>query len=154
VLDDLLPQRLDDRYRGRKLALWLFGLVVAMKSAQSLAILFSGHDTGRDADGIPIDTYAPAAARTVVALLAQGSVWRLFFCILCVLVLVRYRSAIPLMFLLLALSSLASQLVFRFIPLDRVGAPLGPLVNLILFVVMLLGLGLSLWRRAGSAVEG
>jgi hypothetical protein len=153
MLDDLLPQSLDNRYRGQNVALWLFGLVVAMKSAQSVAILFSGHDTGRDADGIPIDSYAPAAGRTVVALLAQGSVWRLFFCILCVLVLVRYRSGVPLMFMLLASNYLASQLVFKLVPLVRVGAPPGPLVNLILFVVMLVGLGLSLWRRAGAATE-
>jgi len=38
-------------------------------------------------------------------------------------------------------------LVFVFVPLPRVGAPLGPLINLVLFVVMLVGLGLSLWRR-------
>jgi len=60
---------------------------------------------------------------------------------------VRYRRAVPLMFALLALNYVAAQLVFVFVPLPRVGAPLGPLINLVLFVVMLVGLGLSLWRR-------
>ena len=154
MLDELLPRRLDNEYRGNKLALWLFGLVVAMKSAQSLAIIFNGHSTARGADGIPLDSYPPAVAQTVVAVFAQGSLWRLFFCLLCVLVLVRYRRAVPLMFALLALNYLAAQLVLKFVPLPRVGMPVGPLVNLILFVVMLVGLGLSLRRRGGSVAHG
>ncbi len=154
MLDELLPKRLDNQYLGNKLALWLFGLVVAMKSAQSLAIVLNGYSTGRDADGIPLDSYTPAVAQTVVAVLAQGSLWRLFFCFLCVLVLLRYRSAVPLMLALLALNYLAAQLVLKFVPLLRVGAPVGPLVNLILFVIMLVGLGLSLWRRGGSVAQG
>lgn len=151
MFDELLPRRLDNEYRGSKIALWLFGLVVAMKSTQSLAIIFNGYATARDADGIPLDSYTPAIAQTVVAVFAQGSLWRLFFCFLCVLVLFRYRNAVPLMFALLALNYLAAQLVLRFVPLLRVGAPVGPLVNLILFAVMLVGLGLSL-RRRGDAV--
>jgi hypothetical protein len=150
MLGELLPRRLDDEYRGHKLALWLFGLVIAMKSAQSSAIILNGYATARDADGIPLDSFTPAVAQTVVAVLAQGSLWRLFFCLLCVLVLLRYRSAVPLMFGLLALNYLVAQLVLIFVPLPRVGAPVGPLVNLVLFVVMLAGLGLSLWRRGGS----
>jgi hypothetical protein len=57
------------------------------------------------------------------------------------------------MFALFALNYLAAQLVLKFVPLLRVGAPAGPLVNLILFVVMLGGLGLSLWRRGGSVAQ-
>ena len=154
MLGDLLPMRLDNQYRGNRLALWLFGLVVAMKSAQSLAIILNGYSTAKDADGIPLDSYTPRVAQTVVAVFAQGSLWRLFFCLLCVLVLVRYRSAVPLMFALLALNYLAAQLVLKFVPLLRVGAPVGPLVNLILFVIMLVGLGLSLWRRGEPVAQG
>ena len=153
MLGDLLPRSLDNEYRGHKLALWLFGLVVAMKSTQSLAIIFNGYPTARDADGIPLDSFTPVVAQTVVAVFAQGSLWRLFFCLLCVLVLLRYRSAVPLMFGLLALNYLAAQLVSIFVPLPRVGAPVGPLVNLMLFVVMLVGLGFSLWRRGGSVAN-
>ena len=153
MLGELLPRRMDNEYRGHKLALWLFGLVIAMKSAQSLAIIFNGYPTARDADGIPLDSFTPAVAQTVVAVFAQGSLWRLFFCLLCMLVLLRYRTAVPLMFGLLALNYLAAQLVLIFVPLPRVGAPVGPLVNLMLFVVMLVGLGFSLWRRGASVVK-
>jgi hypothetical protein len=153
TLAELLPRRLDNEYRGSRFALWLFGLVVAMKSTQSLAIIFNGYSTAMGADGIPLDSFTPVVAQTVVAVFAQGSLWRLFFCLLCGLVLLRYRNAVPLMFGLLALNYLASQLVLGFVPLPRVGAPIGPLVNLLLFVVMLVGLGLSLWRRDGCVAQ-
>jgi hypothetical protein len=154
MLDDLLPRRLDNEYRGKTLALWLFGLVVAMKSAQSLAIILNGYSTATDADGIPLDSYAPEVAQAMVAVLAQGSLWRLFFCLMCVLVLLRFRSAVPLMCALLALNYLAAQLALQFVPLLRVGTPVGPLVNFVLFVIMLAGLGLSLWRRGVPVAQG
>jgi hypothetical protein len=153
ILDDLLPTRLDNQYRGSRVALWLFGLVVALKSVQSLAIIFNGYSTVRDADGIPLESYTPAAAQTVVAVFAQASLWRLFFCFVCLIVLLRFRSAVPLMFALLALNYLAAQLVLKFVPLPRGGAPAGPVVNFVLFVLMLVGLGLSLWRRGSSPTQ-
>ena len=154
MLHDLFPRRLDNGYRGSRLALWLFGLVVALKGTQSLAILFNGYSTARGADGIPLESFAPEVAQTVVAVFAQGSLWRLFFCLVCGLVLLRYRNAVPLMFALLALNYLAAQLVFRLVPLPRVGEPVGPLVNFLLFVAMLVGLGLSLWPRRDAVAPG
>lgn len=154
MLDDLLPRRLDHGYRGARVALWVFGLVVALKATQSLAILFNGYSTVRGADGIPLESFAPEVAQTVVAVFAQGSLWRLFCCLVCGLVLLRYRNAVPLMFALLALNYLAAQLVFRFVPLPRVGEPVGPRVNFLLFVAMLVGLGLSLWPRRDAAATG
>jgi hypothetical protein len=148
MLDKFLPQRLDNTYQGYKVALWLFGIVVGVKITQSVAVIFSGYATARDADGIPLDTYTPAAAQTAVALFAQGSLWRLIFCLLCVVVLMRYRRAIPLMFALLILNYLAGQLIFQFVPLVRTGTPPGPIVNLIMFALMIIGLILSLRSRA------
>ena len=147
MFDKLLPQPIDNTYRGYKVALWLFGLVVGVRITQSILVIFNGYSTARDADGIPLDTYTPAAAQTVVALFAQGSLWRLTFCLLCVLVLVRYRSAIPMMFTLLLLNYLAGQLIFQFVPVIRTGTPPGPIVNLIMFALMIIGLALSLRSR-------
>src|SRR5689334_15200717 len=104
MLEKLLPRRIDNAYQGYKAGLWLFGLVVGVKLLQSVMIIFNGYSTVRDADGIPLDTYPPPAAQTIMSLFAIGSLWRLTFCSLCVIVLVRYRSAVALMFALLSLN--------------------------------------------------
>ena len=147
MLNQLLPARLDNTYRGRKLALWLFGVVVLIKSIQSVAIMVNGYSIARSADGIPLETYPPAAAQTILALFAIFSLNRLLISLICVLVLVRYRSAIPSMFVVLALGYLGGEIILRFIPIVRVGTPPGPIVNLIMFALMIVGLALSVWKR-------
>jgi hypothetical protein len=155
MFETLFPQTLDNTYRGYKAALWLFGLVVGVSITQSLAVIFNGYNTARDADGIPVGMYTTGAAQQMVAFFAQGSLWRLTLCLLGVLMLARYRSAIPLMFAMLLLNYVASQLAFHFVPLTRAGTPPGPYVNFALFILTIVGLVLSLRsRRASHVAEG
>jgi len=151
MFDKLLPRPIDNTYRGYKVALWLFGLVVGVRILQSLAVIFNGYSTAINADGLPLDTYPPAAAQTAVALFAQASLWRLTVCAVCAVVLARYRSAVPLMFVVLGSNFLAAQLLYWFVPLVRTGAPPGPYVNLSLFVLTVIGLALSLRGRSAGA---
>jgi hypothetical protein len=148
MLDALLPRAIDNTYRGHRVALWLFGLVVAVRMLQSLVVIFNGYSTAINADGLPLDTYPPAAAQTAVALFAQISLWRLTVCAVCVLVLARYRSAVPLMFVVLISNFLAAQLLLGFVPLVRTGTPPGPYVNLTIFALTVVGLALSLRGRS------
>jgi hypothetical protein len=148
MLDKLLPHRIDNMYRGYKVALWLFGLVVGVRIIQSVLAIFNGYSTARNADGIPLDTYPPAAAQAVVALFAQGALSRLLISLLCALVLVRYRSAISFMFALLLLNLLAGKLIFQFVPLVTTGTAPASIVSLVMFALMIIGLVLSLRSRA------
>jgi hypothetical protein len=148
MFDALLPRAIDNTFRGPRVALWLFGLVVAVRIVQSLAVIFNGYSTAINADGLALDTYPPAAAQTAVALFAQASLWRLTVCAVGVFVLARCRSAVPLMFVLLILNFLAAQLLFWFVPMVRTGTPPGPYVNLTLFALTVIGLVLSLRGRS------
>ena len=153
MLNQLLPPCLDNTYRGRKLALWLFGIVVLIRSIQSVMIIVNGYSIARSADGIPLETYPAAAAQTILALFAISSLNRLLISLVCVVVLVRYRSAIPSMFVILALGYLVGEIILRFIPIVRVGTPPGPIVNLIMFALMIAGLVVSLWKRNGTVAR-
>jgi len=154
MLDVLLPQRLDNEYRGStRLALRLFGLVVAMKSAQSLAIIFNGYPTarrGRDSTRLIHARRRSNGGGGLRARIALAAV---------LLSLVRARpSSIPKRGPLdvraprVELRRSAVGVRFRSTP-PRRGADRA-LVNLLLFVVMLVGLGLSVWRRGGSVAQG
>lgn len=147
MLDRLFPRSLDNDYRGWRTALWLFGLVITVRALQSTVIIFNSQETITGADGIPIDTFAPVAAQTVTALFGLLSLWRLVFSLLGAIVLVRYRTAVPLMFLLMAVHFVATQAFVRFVPLPRVGSPPGTMVNLVQFGLIVIGLVLSLIPR-------
>src|SRR5688572_5634193 len=88
----------------------------------------------------------PAAAQTVVPICALSELERLIVAFLCVLVLVRYRSVLTFMFGLLAIDYLARQLILFVHPVIRVSTPMGPIVNFALFVLVIVGLALSLTR--------
>lgn len=144
MFSQLFPQRIDNTYRGHKLALWLFGLLMLMKTAMSVNSIFLGHKVATSADGIPLDTFPPAAAGTIISMFAIWGLAHLMICLLCVLVLFRYRAMVPLMFAFLLLEHLGRKLVLHYLTIARSGAPPGNYVNLILLAVMIAGLTLSL----------
>ncbi len=154
----LLPRHIDNTYHGHKVALWLFAVLVLMKSYISLTSIFDGRDAAISADGIPLDTFTPAGAQAVVSAFAAWGLAQLFICLLCLLVLARYRAMIPFMFALLLLEHLCRRLLFWVMPIVRTETPPGLYVNLILTALMVFGIALSLWRRdsrrARTAKEG
>jgi hypothetical protein len=151
ILRRLFPARIDNAYPGSRIALWILGLMIAVRTMQSVMILVQGSSIAQSADGIPLDTYPAGAAQTIVALFALSAVNRLVISLICVVVLVRYRRAVPLMFLLLLVTYGAGQLVGRVFPIVRVGQPPAVIVNLTLLGLTILGLVLSLWKRRSFA---
>jgi hypothetical protein len=147
MLDRLLPHRFDNTYDGHKLALWLFGLVMFMKVAMSLNSIFNSYVVATSADGIPLDTFPAAAAQTIVSIFALLGLATFMICLLGILALVRYRSMIPLLFVVLLLQFLGGRLILRFLPVVRTGTPPGFYVNLALLALIIVGLALSLWGR-------
>jgi hypothetical protein len=145
---------IDNRYSGSKIALWLFGLIVFVHILQSVMVIVNGHSIAQSADGIPLENYPAAAAQTILAIFMVSSLRRLIISLICALVLFRYRSAVPLMFVVLGLSYVDGQVIFQFVPIVRVGTPPGVIMNLIMFGLMIVGLALSLWRRGDSHVVG
>ena len=153
ILNQLLPPRFDNTYRGYKVAVWLFGLLVVIKIAMSLNSIFNGYSVASSADGIPLDTFTPAAAQMVVYLVATWGLAHLILSLLCILVLIRYRSMISLMFALLLLELLSRKLVHHFVPTVRTGTPPGYFVNIFLIVVMFVGIALSLLNRSNRQLQ-
>jgi len=153
LFNHLLPQRVDNSYRGTKLALWLFALLVFMKVGMSLNSIFNGHVVASTADGIPLDTFTPAGAQAEVSLFALWGLAHLMICLLCIMVLVRYRAMVPFMFALLLLEHLSRKLILQVMPIVRTGTPTSFYVNLVLLTVMIVGLALSLRSQASFQAQ-
>ena len=151
MLNLLLPSSLDNTFRGHKLALWLFALLLLMKTVMSVNSIVIGHSVAAGADGIPIDTFTPPGAQTVISLFAIWGLAHLTLCLLGLVVLLRYRTLIPFLFALFLLEQLTRKLVLHFLPIPTQGATTGHVVNVILPVLMVLGLALSLWRQDNHA---
>lgn len=153
MLNQFLPRQVDNTYRGHKLALWLFAVLALIRSVIGFNCIFIGRDVASSADGIPLDTFPPAAAQTVVFLFAMFGLSNLVIVSLCIVVLVRYRALIPFMFALLLLQHLARQLIHQAIPIPRTGTPPANVINFVLLTLVVVGLALSLWRRNKTQPE-
>jgi len=154
MLDSFLPARIDNSYRGHRIALWLFGAVVLVKLAIALASIFNGYEAASSADGIPLASYPPGAARAVVTLFALLGLLHLVIGFVCLLVLIRYRALIPFTFAILIAEYIGRRLILFVLPIEETGAgSRGLVINLVILAAMVVGLVLSLRARAGSAAR-
>lgn len=151
MLDRLLPRVIDNSYRGPKSALWLLGFLAFIKLAMGLNSVFNGAEVLSSADGVPLATYPPDSAQTIVAIFALWALGQILLGLVTVLALVRYRRMAPLVFALFLAEHLGRKLILQFLPIVRSDAAPASAINAALLVLMVIGLLLSLWQREISA---
>lgn len=145
ILEQLLPRQADNRFAGHRAALWLLGLFIALKIVMGVNSIFNTQSVAVGADGIPLDSYGPAAARQVLTLFALTALGQLTLALVGLTVLVRYRSLVPFMFVVLLAEQIARRLIVQSYAVVRTdGGSTGLYINLGLMALLALGLLLSL----------
>lgn len=146
----LFPKQIDNNYRGYTLAIWLLVLLLLFKTSISVnAVGWNPYMTSGEvlqkADRIPLDTFGANAANAAVLLFAVWGVTHLVLNVLGFIALVRYRTMIPLLYLLMAIDHIGRRALVDVYPIIRVddGTANVP-VNLILIALLLIGFGMSL----------
>ena len=117
MLDRLFPRHVDNRFDGHRSALWLLGLLVALKLVVSFNSIFNTALVAQGADGIPLDSFGPAAARQVLVLFALLALGQLMLALIAVAALIRWRALVPFLYLV----SLGEQIGRRLIVLTQPG---------------------------------
>lgn len=155
MLSRLLPAHLDNDFRGHQAAIWIFALVTAMKLALGLVHVFSADGGAQTMSHIPLDSYSAGAAQNVVGLFARLGLEQLLLGAIFVVVLLRYRALIPLMFLLALAAQAGAFALAAWKPLSlTVSSGAAPL-HLVLSALYLAGLALSLLgRKSAGAAPG
>lgn len=156
MIERLFPRQVDNRCTSGRIALWLLGLIVAMKALMGGNSILNSAEVARGADGIPLDSFGPEAAREVVLLFQIVGLGQLVLAVIGALAIVRYRAMVPLLFLLFLVEHIGRRLIVfaNAVEPSRTFAP-GFYVNMGLLALLLIGLALSLWPRphadSGSA---
>jgi hypothetical protein len=150
MLNRIFPLQFDNNYRGHKLALWIFVLLVLIKLGISLSAIFDGYNMARSADGIPIDTFTSEAADAVVSVTALLGLSHFLLAAICALALIRYRAMIPFMYVLFLVEYLAKKWILLAKPIVRTGTSPSTYVNVVLIALLVAGLFLSLWRSSAD----
>lgn len=153
MLSRIFPKQIDNAYRGHWLAILLLVPVVLLKFFMGLNVAglnpwISNRFVAKTADGIPLETFGAEAASTVMFLFASWGLILFVLSLLGIVVLIRYRAMVPLMYVLLSIEqigrkglSLANPIVKA---VETEGIPLGVLINWGVIAVLVIGLALSL----------
>lgn len=102
MLNHVFPQKADNDYQGKPIALWVFAAITIVTIARSLVHIIAPDGGAQSIATIPLETYTDAGARTVVLMFAYWGISQLLMGFVYLLVLIRYRAMIPLMYLLMA----------------------------------------------------
>jgi hypothetical protein len=148
MLARIFPKQFDNTYRGHWAGLVIFVTVVAVKALQCIETIFNTRHTAVRADGIPLASFSPSGADTVLSMFALLGLYLLVIPAQSVVVLLRYRSMIPFMYFWLLLLQLAVRALHMLHPAfasDNHGPrPIGFYINLAILGVTVLGFALSL----------
>ena len=149
ILEILLPAEIDNTLRGSKIPFYVFALYAIVSLVRSCIHLLAP-DGG--AGGIAGMDLSVAGADGIVFAFALWGSSQLILAIIQLLVVFRYRSFVPFMYLMLMLEVLLRELVGKMKPVTFAHTPPGAIGNQLILPLAALMLGLSLWSayRQGS----
>lgn len=142
ILEAIFPVQADNILRGSKLPLYFLILVATVGTLRSLIHIFAPDGGAGSIAGMDLNT--SGAAEVIFAFALWGSE-QLIFALLQWVVILCYRSLVPLMWVVQLLEILGRMLVGRLKPVIFAHTPPGEIGNYVFLVLSLLMLSLSLW---------
>ena len=144
MLDRIFPKQVSKPYQGKMIAKWGFIVMSVLTVLRSLAHIFLPDGGAQLIATIPLDAFTDSGSTVIIGLFAQWGLIQLMFGLLYLIVLWRYQSLIPLMWLFIFFEWTGRLLVGFAKPLVTVDLAPGAVGNLIFPVVALVMLVLSL----------
>jgi hypothetical protein len=143
-VEELFPQPITNRYAGAPIAKWVLILLTAITVGRSLAHIFLPDGGAQSIATIPLDSFTSNGEVTVIHIFALWGLSQLLFGWLYIVVLWRYRSLIPLMYLFILFEYTGRLLLTFAKPIVTHRTAPGAIGNYILIPLALLMLILSL----------
>lgn len=97
----VLPDKITNDFKASKILIYIFSLITLVTIVRSLIHIFAIDGGAQSIAGFPIDTYSQEASKVVVLIFSVWGLSQLLMGILYLIVLLKYKSLIPLMYLFL-----------------------------------------------------
>lgn len=142
-MDKILPHIVDNTFRGRKVALWFFYLITLITVIRSCIHIFKDDGGAQSIATIPLYTFTDAGATSVIFIFAYLGLSQLMFGIIQVIVAFKYKSLIPLMYLMLVIEYGGRFFISFFRTIHTTGQAPGGIGNKVLPIICLVMFFLS-----------
>ena len=140
----LLPDSIDNRYRGRKLSQYAFLILTAATIVRSLIHVFAPDGGAQSIATIPLGSYPADAAAAVILMFSLWGLSQLLMGFVYLGVYVKYKSLIPAMYVLLIFEYAMRIVVGQMKPIVTAGTAPGSIGNWIMVPVCVILLIFSL----------
>lgn len=141
MIEKLLPRPVTHEYTGPRGVKWMFIVITLVTFGRSLAHIFLADGGAQSIATIPLDAFSSSAAAAIIGMFAQWGLTQLMFGLVYGIVLWRYQSLIPLMWLFIFFEYSGRLLLGFYKPFETVGQAPGGIGNKVipmLAVIMLL----------------
>jgi hypothetical protein len=142
IFETLLPAKIDNTIRGTKIPVYIFALYALLSTVRSCIHLLSPDGGAGTIAGLNLSV---AGADGIIFAFALWGSSQLLFAIIQLLVVIRYRSLVPFMWLMLILEVLLRQLVGTMKPVTFAHTPPGAIGNQLVLPLAALILAWSVW---------
>lgn len=146
----LLPKIVDNQYRGIKLSQYAFLLITAATIVRSLIHIFAQDGGAQSIATIPLTAYPADAAATVILMFSLWGFSQLLMGLVYLGVYVKYKSLIPMMYVLLIFEYVMRIVIGQMKPIVTMGTAPGSIGNWIMVPVCVVLLILSLIPRKAA----
>jgi hypothetical protein len=144
MLKKLLPETLDNHYKGHAIAKWIFLAITILTLIRSLIHMFFADGGAQSIATIPLNIFTPNGAATVILLMALWGLSQFLMGLVYLVVFFRYQTLIPFMYFLIFIEY-AGRLILMFLkPIHITGTAPGGVINYFIIPLSLLMLFLSL----------
>jgi hypothetical protein len=153
ILTSILPAKADNTIQGMKLPTYVFTLIAIVSTVRSCIHLLAPDGGAGSIAGMDLSV---AGADGIVFAFGLWGSSQLVYALIQLMVAFRYRSLVPLMYVLLILETLLRWLVGTMKPVSFAHTPPGAMGNYIIFPLAVLMLALSFWnlKRAKDGQQG
>ncbi len=141
---NLLPNAVDNRFNGIKLAQYAFLMITLATIVRSLIHVFAPDGGAQSIATIPLDTYPAEAAATVIFMFSFWGLSQLLMGMVYLGVYLKYKSLIPMMYVLLILEYVMRIVIGQMKPIVTAGTAPGSVGSWIMVPVCIVLLLFSL----------
>ncbi len=160
MMNRIFPKNIDNNYQGSKIAIAILAIITIVKLLMGINIggfnpLVSTKEILTSVDAIPLDTYPLEASRTIISMAQSWGLDMLILSLLSILIMFKYRAAIPIMFLIYLSENCIREApaLIRILGNFFAGTTLSTaaMINLSLIVFLFVGLILSIYNPLAKA---
>ncbi len=145
ILNTIFPKTFDNNFKGYKLAMYVFFAITVVTLWRSQHHLLSADGGAQTIATIPLDTFTSDGSQTVIGIFSLWGLSQLIIGIIYLVASLRYRSMIPLLYLLLIVEySIRGFYIPLFKPVVTAGTAPGAAGNIPMIIISVVMLVLCL----------